>query len=351
MSWGNLSSFTTPSGFGFWSIIFVLLSIFGYVIGTALRKRAWLKLGEPHLIKQLIGNQSKVLIIVRPILVVTALILMLFAFAKPQTTGKTIHLKSKGLDMVVALDFSKSMNVRDMHGSRLEHAKREMNKLIYSHGGDRLGLIAFAGTSMSYPLTTDYESAKMFWEDLRPEDMPLGGTAIGKALNAAKDLLVEVRDPKSDQAQIIILLSDGEDLVSKPLLVASELHKLGIKVFTIGIGSTEESLIPMMTETGKTSGYMKYGEKYIRSRLDSSLLQKISDITGGTYYHATKEDFGTQQVLKAIKDLKRAEGKKRKINEKKEEFHWFLFPALILLLLEFMILGNSVIFTRKKEKP
>lgn len=348
MSFGNLNSFTSPSGFGFWAIIFVVLSLFGIVIGNALRKLKWQKLGDNALTSRLISGRSQFLLVLRPILLTIALLLILVSFAKPQSEGRTVSLRSMGLDMVVALDFSKSMNVKDMHGTRLEHAKREMNKLISSGGGDRLGLVAFAGNTMKYPLTNDYESAKMFWEDLRPEDMPLGGTAIGTALNAAKQLLVDVRKPGQERAQVVVLLSDGEDLSSKPMQVAEELRKLGIKVFTIGIGANEESLIPIVGNNGATSGFMKYGDKYIRSRLDESLLKKIASTTGGEYFRATKEDFGTQRVLKAIKNLKRESGKKRKIKEKNEEFHWFLFPALFLLLFEFFLLGNARI-RRTKE--
>ncbi len=351
MTWGNLHSFTDPVGFGFWAIVFVVASIFGYVLGHAMRKRKWHQLGDAHLLNALIGGRSRLLTVARPILVTLALILLLFAFASPQTEGRTLSLRSLGLDMVVALDFSKSMNVKDMHGTRLEHAKREMNKLLSSGGGDRLGLVAFAGNTMKYPLTSDYESAKMFWEDLLPEEMPLGGTAIGTALNAAKQLLLDVRKKGQERAQVIVLLSDGEDLSSKPMKVAEELRKLGIKVFTIGIGANEESLIPIVNSNGSTSGFMKYGDKYIRSRLDESLLKRIADTTGGEYFRATKMDFGTQRVLKAIKDFKREMGKKRKIKEKNEEFHWFLFPALFLLLLEFFLLGSARLRKRREATP
>ncbi|MBU1238280.1 hypothetical protein KJ865_01110, partial [Myxococcota bacterium] len=137
MTWANLHSFAHPRGFGFWAVTFVVLSIFGFVLGAALRKRKWHSLGDEAIIDRLIGSRSAFLMVLRPVLLTVALVLILLAFAKPQTEGRTITMQSQGLDMVVALDFSKSMNVKDMHGTRLEHAKREMNKLISSGGGDR----------------------------------------------------------------------------------------------------------------------------------------------------------------------------------------------------------------------
>jgi Ca-activated chloride channel family protein len=129
-----------------------------------------------------------------------------------------------------------------------------MNRLIDRLGGDQLGLVAFAGTAMSYPLTTDHESAKMFWENLRPEDMPVGGTAIARALDAARELLVDVREPNVDRAQVVVLLSDGEDLVGRPEDAVRELNKLGIRVFTIGIGSPEGQLVPTLAKTARSRG-------------------------------------------------------------------------------------------------
>ncbi|MBU1243798.1 VWA domain-containing protein [Myxococcota bacterium] len=349
MTWKHGAEFLTWAGWGFWLAVGVLLFVFGLVLAHAVSRRRFERLGEGRLLARLISRRSAVLPVLRPVLQVSGLILLLFALATPQTSGQRHNVSSMGLDVVVALDFSKSMNVRDMFGSRLEHARREMNHLIDRLGGDQLGLVAFAGTTMVYPLTTDHESAKLFWENLRPEDLPVGGTAIARALDSARELLTDVRDPKVDRAQVIILLSDGEDHLGRPSEAASELNKLGIKVFTVGIGSSEGQLVPSLGETGEVTGYVKHDMQYVTSKLDEATLMNIAQVTGGQYFRATKEDFGTDRVIAAISDYKRSQAEKQVFVEKHEEFIWFLLPGLFLLLVDFLLLGNAGLRRQKKE--
>src|SRR5207237_2975456 len=113
--------------------------------------------------------------------------LLVGALGRPQIPGRAKLTESRGLDLVVALDFSRSMLARDVYPSRLERAKAELAHLIDTLKGDRVGLVAFAGETMSYPLTVDYEAAKLFWRDLQPDDMPVGGTDLGRAIGAATD--------------------------------------------------------------------------------------------------------------------------------------------------------------------
>lgn len=352
MTWkhaAHLISWTHPF---FWLTLGCLLLIFGIVVSRALARRRAQELGDESLVMHLVRGRSPVMFVVRSFLQIAGVLLLLAALATPQTLGRKHSVSASGLDIVVAMDFSKSMNVRDMFGSRLEHAKREMNRLIDRLGGDQLGLVAFAGTAMSYPLTTDHESAKMFWENLRPEDMPVGGTAMARALDAARELLVDVRDPKVERAQVVVLLSDGEDLAGRPEDVARELNKLGIRVFTIGIGSPDGQLVPTYGEDGEVTGYVKHDGQYVTSRLDEATLVKIAQMTGGQYFRATKEDFGTDKLLAAIADYKRSQAEKQMFIQRNEEYIWFLLPGLFLLLMDFLLLGDARLRrpARKEER-
>lgn len=341
MTWKHASHFISFTHPFFWLALGCLLLVFGIVVSRALSRRRAQMLGEETLVGHLIRRRSPLVFGVRAFLQIAGLLFLLVALATPQTLGRKHSVAASGLDLVVAMDFSKSMNVRDMFGSRLEHAKREMNRLIDRLGGDQLGLVAFAGTAMSYPVTTDHESAKMFWENLRPEDMPVGGTAIARALEAARDLLTDVRDPQVERAQVVVLLSDGEDLAGRPEDVAQELNKLGIRVFTIGIGSPEGQLVPTYGENGEVTGYVKHEGQYVTSRLDETTLMKIAQITGGKYFRATREDFGTERLLAAIADYKRSQAEKQVFVQRHEEYFWFLLPGLFLLLLDFLLLGDA----------
>src|SRR5262249_11480962 len=153
--------------------------------------------------------------------------------------------------------------------------------------GDRVGVVAFAGETMSYPLTVDYEAAKLFWRDLQPDDMPVGGTDLGRALGAATELLTRVRKPdaKHKPAQVILLLTDGEDTEGRGVAAARAAAAAGIKVFTLGIGSTDRPYVQLYDEDGHAAGMLADGEgRPVRVGLDESALRQIAQLSGGEYF-------------------------------------------------------------------
>ena len=245
---------------------------------------------------------------------VAALGLMALALGRPQSAGKSRPAKQRGLDLVVALDFSRSMLATDVYPSRLERAKRELGELLATLGNDRVGVVAFAGETLSYPPTTDYAAVKLFWRDLDPWDMPVGGTAIGRAIRASLDQLVALRGKAgaggsdATRGQAILLLTDGEDTDSEPLEAADEASKLGVKIFTVGVGSRSGELIPEYDEQGKVTGYVKDPDgKYVTSRLGEETLVEIARRTGGEVFHADAKRFGVDEAAHALSALKRTE--------------------------------------------
>src|SRR3954464_2707330 len=255
-----------------WLLLAVPAAVIAYGLGFASRQRRLGRLGDPELIALMSATVSVPRKVVRAALVVTALALMALDLARPQAGGRARVAQQRGLDLVVALDFSRSMLAKDVYPSRLERAKRELEQLLDGLGGDRGGVIAFAGETLPYPPTTDYAAVKMFWRDLGPWDMPVGGTAIGRAIRASLEELTHLRAKESaanaTRGQVILLLTDGEDTDSEPLEAADEASKLGVKIFTVGVGSRSGELIPEYDEQGKVTGYVKDPDgKYVTSRL------------------------------------------------------------------------------------
>jgi Ca-activated chloride channel family protein len=273
---------------------------------------------------------------VRAALIVLALGLVALALARPQAGGRARLEKQRGLDLIVALDFSKSMLAKDIYPSRLERAKRELERLMDRLAGDRVGLVAFAGETLTYPPTTDYDAVKLFWRDLSPSDMPVGGTAIGRALTSAIEMLSRLRaEGGQTRDQIILLLTDGEDTESQPLDAAEQAAKLGIKVFAVGIGSRSGELVPDVGEGEQQAGYLKDREgKYVTSRLDEDLLAKIAAKTSGGYLRVDAQHFGVEAIEAALAGLKRTESDTRLVKQYDEVFEILLLPALLLLLIE-----------------
>jgi len=317
-----------------WLLLAVPAAVVAYALHFGQRRRLLARLGDGPLVARMVGEVSVGRKVARAALVVAALGLVALALGRPQAGGRARLSKQPGLDLVVALDFSRSMLAKDVYPSRLERAKRELEQLMETLGSDRVGLVAFAGETLSYPPTTDYAAIKLFWRDLGPWDMPVGGTAIGRALRASLDLLVRLRAKGGPtRAQVILLLTDGEDTDSEPLEVADEASKLGVKVFTVGVGSRSGELIPEYDEQGKVTGYVKDADgKYVTSRLGEATLGQIAQRTGGEYFHADPKRFGVDDVARALGGLKRSENEARVVKQYDEAYELLLLPAFLILV-------------------
>lgn len=334
-----------------------LLVVAGALLGAALRRRAISRFGAAAAVEAQLERPHPYLRAARTICLFLGVAFLAFASARPQYGGRIQMLKKRGIDIVVALDFSKSMLAQDVRPSRLERAKLELNELINMLTGDRIGLVAFAGDTMRFPLTTDYAAATAFWRDLGPYDMPVGGTAIGKALTAA----VRMMHPEAEGAQpgqaaqaarsrAIVLLTDGEDHVGDPMAAAEEAAAQGIPVFTVGFGSDSPELIPRYLDDGSAMGYQKREDgTYVTTALtpkNEDVLKGIAAKTGGRYYRAGGDLSGVASVIAEIRKMKQTEVEARQITVYDEVFQWFLGPAALLLLLAFA-LPERWAFTRR----
>jgi Ca-activated chloride channel family protein len=320
------------------SLLFAMLAvpvvILAYAAAFTRRRRLLARLGDPGLVARMTTSVSLPRKVMRAVLVTLAVGLLALALARPQAGGRAKLESQQGLDLVVALDFSKSMLARDVYPSRLERAKRELENLMDRLAGDRIGLVAFAGETITYPPTTDYAAVKLFWRDLTPQDLPVGGTAIGRALRTSLELLTRLRRKGGEtRAQVVLLLTDGEDTESEPLEVADEAARLGIKVFAVGVGSRSGELIPEVDEAGKVIGYLKDADgKYVTSRLAEGMLSELANKTAGEYIRADAKRFGVEAVEQALRGLKRTESEARLVKQYDEIFEWVAFPALLLLI-------------------
>jgi Ca-activated chloride channel family protein len=177
-----------------WGLLAVPVLVLVYAFDGQVRRRALERVGHLPQIQRMTASVSTARRRWRAILNVLAVALLVVALASPEGGGSAHLAPRRGLDLVVALDFSRSMLASDVYPTRLDRAKRELDQLIDGLKGDRVGLVAFAGVTLSYPLTNDYQAAKLFWRDLGPDDIPVGGTNLAGALSGALDLLDRARD-------------------------------------------------------------------------------------------------------------------------------------------------------------
>lgn len=310
-----------------------------------LRKRALSRFGAAQTATSMIVGRAAGLRAARAVLIVLGLGLLIVALARPQYGSRTKLLRKRGVDVVVVLDFSKSMLAQDVRPSRSERAKAELTRFIAELAGDRVGIVAFAGETMEFPMTVDYSAAALFFRGLTPADMPVGGTAIGRALTAAKRLLErgdqEQGDAKSKRAKVVLLLTDGEDHEGDPVKAAEELKGIDAKVFVVAIGSRGGEPIPTYAEDGTWTGYMRddKGNPVLTSLTSEAeaQLKKIAQVTGGAYYEPRKGSVGVDELRERMRKMKQTELKARRITVQEERYVLVLLLAFLLIVLESLL--------------
>lgn len=251
------------------------------------------------------------------ILKIISSILLIIALARPQSTTKWEESKTEGIDIILAIDISSSMNEQDLKPNRLESAKEVAKEFVKKRKSDRIGIVLFAGESFTQcPLISDYNILNTFLEDISiGSKMGINdGTAIGKGLSVA---INRVRKTES-KSKVIILLTDGVNTTGiSPIDAAMIAKENDIKIYTIGVGSKV---------------YNPYGDKLI----DEALLQEIAELNNGTYNRATDNN-SLKQIYNEIDKLEKTETKIKRYNIISEEFHLLAYLSFILILISFIL--------------
>jgi Ca-activated chloride channel family protein len=264
-----------------------------------------------------------------PLLRVAALTLFVIALARPRLDLSEESVKAEGIDIVLTMDLSTSMGATDFPPDRLEAAKKVAIDFVRSREYDRIGLVVYAGEAYTKaPLTVDHDIIERFLSELQMGEI-MDGTAIGTGLATAVNRLVE-SDAKS---RIIILLTDGENNAGyhSPELAAELAAEYGIRVYTIGVGSGEQTLMP-----STPLGQGRYRYKTTRGSVDEELLNFIAAETNGRYFRARDQE-ELQSIYSYIDDLEKTEIETTVFKRYQEEFGRFLLIGLVLLLLEIVL--------------
>jgi Ca-activated chloride channel family protein len=325
---------------GFLVLLLVALALGLFGLWAALQRGARLEalLGK-RLGPQLAPGVSPLLGVLKVALEALGLCLFAVALAQPQCGSRTELARRRGIDLVVAVDASKSMLARDVAPDRLDRAKLELNALLDSLKGDRVGIVAFAGDAyVQCPLTSDYAAAKLFLKAVDPDQMQQGGTNIGAALALAQSMLESADRGAKDR--VVVLLSDGEDLSGEEMEAAESLHAAGIKVYAVGIGSDAGEPIPELGKSGEVLGYKKDSQgNTVLSRLDRAGLEAVAQLTGGEFFYQP-HGVAVQEVAARIDRLQKSELESRLTVRWDERFQVFLAPGLLLLALGLLVPGR-----------
>jgi len=280
------------------------------------------------------------------IVYIIAFVFVILALARPKWGIETVEASFKGRDILIILDTSYSMAVKDISPSRLDSAKFAIEELLKSENGDRIGLMVFSGSAeLLVPITTDYSSIAFFLESVYPDMLDKDGTNISNALLSGLSSFQD-DEPRN---KMILLITDGEDLQGEYYSTLNKIKDAAIKIFTVGVGTKNGEPIPMKNNKGEIEGYMKdQSGNYVISKLDEKRLVEIAEATNSSYMRMTGNKNDLRKFVESIDSVEKQENSKEKYEQKKEHYNIFLIPALILFAIGF-ILGEGKFFSRLRK--
>jgi len=232
------------------------------------------------------------------------------------------------------------MKAEDIKPNRLEKAKFEIRNLIERLGGDRLGLVVFAGDAFTqFPLTTDYSAANLFLDVVDTDVVPTPGTSIQAAIKRAMDSF-DFEDPTT---KVLVIITDGEETEGEAFSVAEEAGKKGVIIYTIGMGSPIGSPIPVYNPAGMQVDFKRdRSGSIVITKLDETSLEKIAAVGNGTYYRATNAQNELDDVYKSINSLQKREFGVKQFTDYEDRFQFFIAAGIILLLIELLISEKKI---------
>jgi Ca-activated chloride channel family protein len=255
-------------------------------------------------------------------------------------------IKREGVDIVFALDVSKSMLAEDIAPNRLEKAKQIISKTIEKLGSDRVGIIVYAGNAYPLlPITTDHASVNMFLQNANPDMVSSQGTAINEALNLAKTYY----NNDEQTNKFLVIISDGEDHEKNTIAMADDLAKDGIKVYTVGVGTEKGGPIPIR-ENGTLRGYKKdrKGEVVITHR-NANVLKEIADKANGVYSDGNLTEKPVNMLIDVVSNAQKHEFETKQFSDYKDQFQWFVGIALLFFIFDIFFLEKKTKWLQKVD--
>ncbi len=320
-----------------WGLLIIPLLTFFYIWSRIARKRALRKFGQENILKELMPYSSKNRPGFKFLILMLALAFFIGGIARPQFGSKLKKIKREGVELIIALDVSNSMMAEDIKPNRLERAKRAILRLVDRLKDDKIGLIVFAGDAYTQlPITSDYNSAKLFLNSVSTQIVPKQGTAIGAAINLATRSFT----PSGEANKAIVIITDGENHEDDAISAAETAVENGIIIHTIGMGLPSGSPIPVLR--GGQTDYLKDRDgKVVVTKLNEQMLEQIAVAGGGIYVRANNAQVGLNALFDEINKMEKQEMDSLSYSEYDDQFQYFFAIGLLLLLFEFVILERK----------
>ncbi|MEH6764299.1 VWA domain-containing protein [Aequorivita antarctica] len=299
---------------------------------------------DKELLKKLSPNRSLFKAILKVLVLCLAIACLSFALVNPKIGTKLETVKREGVDIVFALDVSKSMLAEDIAPNRLEKSKQLITQIINGLAGDRIGIIGYAGSAFpQVPITSDFSSAKLFLNGMNTDMVSSQGTAITQAIAMAQTFY----DDEDQTNRVLFIISDGEDHEGNVSQIAEEAAEKGIRIFTIGVGTLEGGPIPI-----KENGVLQYykrdqNNEQVITRLGEETLKEIAKTANGEYIDGSSTKVVVDRVKAILNGMDKKEFEAKQFTDFKDQFQWFLAGALFLLILDVFLLERQTAWLKK----
>lgn len=327
----------------FYLLLLIPLMVFGYVLFTLWKKRVLKSLASAKMIDHIAPERSSFKGWFKQILFWLGWAFICLGLVNPQIGTELETVKREGVDLVFAIDVSKSMLAEDIAPNRLEKSKRLTSELINQLVSDRVGIIAYASSAIPHlPITTDYTAARLFLSSLDTNMISSQGTAISAAMRLAETFF----DDENQTNRVVCIISDGEDHGDDALAAASRAAQLGITFFTVAVGTEKGSVIPITT--GNSTSYKKdeKGEVVI-TKSDFNQMQSIAKATNGLFLDGTNTEDVVTAIIDRLKDMDKQEFEAKQFAKFKDQFQWFLGIGLFLIVLDLFLFYRKTQWVKK----
>jgi len=328
----------------FWTLLVIPVVVVMFLVLQLWKRSAQNKFANKKIINRLSPNKSVFKSILKLVVLCLAFASLSIALVNPKNGSKLETVKREGVDIVFAVDVSKSMLAEDVAPNRLDKSKQLVTQIINNLASDRVGIIAYAGKAFpQLPITTDYASAKMFLQNMNTDMLSSQGTAIDEAITLAKTYY----DDDQQTNRVLIIISDGEDHGASSSSVAEEASKEGIRIFTIGVGDTKGGPIPIK-RNGVVLNYKKdrQGETVI-TRLNEETLKSIADEANGAYINGRITSNVVDEIKEILNKMDKTEFEAKQFADFEDQFQWFLGIAIFLLFLDVFLLERKTEWLKK----
>ncbi|MEM8845505.1 MAG: VWA domain-containing protein [Bacteroidota bacterium] len=309
------------------------------------KRRTQKQFADTRLLRRLAPDKSQFKSALKLLFLLAGLGFLILGLVNPKIGTKLETVKREGVDIVFAIDVSKSMLAEDIAPNRMEKAKRLVSEIINQLASDRIGIIAYAGQAYpQLPITTDYGAAKMFLQAMNTNMLSSQGTAI----NAAIDLASTYFDDEEQTNRVLFIVSDGEDHSERTTISAVEnATQNGIRIFTLGVGKPKGSPIPIK-RNGVVESLKKDSQgEVVITKLNEAVLAEIADEGNGVYIDGSNTEEAVEFIKEQLAQMDKKEFEAKQFAEYKDQFQWFLAIGLIFLFLDIFLLDRKTKWLKK----